>query len=482
MPVLNKESLNPRLLNAEYAVRGMIPIRASEIEKELNAGSAKWPFKRIIYSNIGNPQALEQQPITYFREVLALLECTHLLKEENMATIAKLFPADVIAKAQDLHKNKVRLGAYSESQGIAFLRKMVADFITERDGHPTDIDNIFLTSGASEGVSNVLFALISNPNVGVMIPVPQYPLYSATITLFDGTAVPYYLEEEQGWDLNAKELARSLEAARKNGTDVRAIAIINPGNPTGQCLSKDSIAEIIKFAKKEKLVLLADEVYQTNSYLADRPFVSFKKVLLGMDAEYRDQELISFHSISKGMIGECGRRGGYMECVNINKDVKEQLLKRASISLCSNVSGQVLTGLMCRPPKAGEPSFTKYDEELRNVYESLKRRATRLADAFNAMPGVSCNKPEGAMYLFPQITLSAAAQAAAKENKLNPDAFYCLKLLEATGVCVVPGSGFGQKDGTFHFRCTFLPQEEFFGEFIDLFKNFQASWVEKYGL
>jgi aspartate/methionine/tyrosine aminotransferase len=270
-----------------------------------------------------------------------------------------------------------------------------------------------------------------------MIPVPQYPLYSATITLFDGTAVSYYLDEDKGWDLNAKELLASLEKARAKGTDVKAIAIINPGNPTGQCLSKESIVEIIKLAKRERLVILADEVYQTNAYLASRPFHSFKKVLFGMDAEFHDQELISFHSISKGMIGECGRRGGYMECVNIDKEVKEQLLKRASISLCSNVSGQILTGLMCRPPKAGEPSFALYDEELRNVYESLKRRATRLADAFNKMQGVRCNDPMGAMYLFPQITLSKAAQEAAHAAALAPDAFYCLRLLEATGVVCV---------------------------------------------
>lgn len=484
MSVLNVSTLNPRLLEAQYAVRGEIPIEAGKIDKDLRDKSSKhtWPFKRIIYSNIGNPQALEQKPITYFRQVLALLECDYLLDDANRTRVSELFPKDVIDKALDLKANGVRMGAYSDSQGILYLRQMVAKFITERDGQATSPDNIFLTSGASEAVSNVLFSIISHSKVGVMIPVPQYPLYSATITLFDGAAVPYFLDEEKDWGLDSLSLSEAVTKARKEGTDVRAIAIINPGNPTGQCLSREAIEEIIRFAHKEKLVILADEVYQTNAYLVDRPFFSFKKVLLGMGETYKNQELVSFHSISKGMVGECGRRGGYMELVNIDEGVKGQLLKRASISLCSNVSGQVLTGLMCQPPRKGEASFETYERELENIFSSLKRRASRLADAFNAMEGVSCNQPMGAMYLFPQIRLSSKAQKAAEAEGRAADAFYCLSLLRKTGVCVVPGSGFGQKKDTFHFRCTFLPQEEFFDDFIALFRNFQAEWVKEYGL
>lgn len=159
------------------------------------------------------------------------------------------------------------------------------------------------------------------------------------------------------------ELTQRLKEARQNGTEVRAIAVINPGNPTGQVLTESSIRDILSFAHREGLVVLADEVYQANIYKPELPFVSFKKVLKSMP-ECRDSlELASFHSLSKGVLGECGRRGGYMELVNFDKSVREQLLKRASINLCSNVAAQVMVGMMCRPPKAGEPSYELYKKE-----------------------------------------------------------------------------------------------------------------------
>jgi alanine transaminase len=113
-----------------------------------------------------------------------------------------------------------------------------------------------------------------------MIPIPQYPLYTATLSLVNGRAVPYYLEEEKDWGLDIKQLHSSLVIARQAGTDVRALVIINPGNPTGQCLTEANMREIIDFCHQERLVLLADEVYQTNIYMPEqRPFHSFKKVL-----------------------------------------------------------------------------------------------------------------------------------------------------------------------------------------------------------
>ena len=107
--------------------------------------------------------------------------------------------------------------------------------------------------------------------------------------------------------------------ARDAGTDVRAICVINPGNPTGQCLSSENIGEIIRFAHRNRLVILADEVYQTNVYDSKLPFTSFKKVLMELGLE--DVELFSFHSVSKGVVGECGRRGGYFECQGVDQGV-----------------------------------------------------------------------------------------------------------------------------------------------------------------
>jgi alanine transaminase len=151
---------------------------------------------------------------------------------------------------------------------------------TERDGYDSDPENIFLTAGASQGVQFILQCLIQSPKVGVMIPIPQYPLYTATLALCNGRPVPYYLDEQSGWGLSVKELERSLAEARKQGTDVRALCVINPGNPTGNCLDESNIRDIIQFCVDKRLVLLADEVYQTNTYRSEqKPFHSFKRVV-----------------------------------------------------------------------------------------------------------------------------------------------------------------------------------------------------------
>jgi aspartate/methionine/tyrosine aminotransferase len=114
---------------------------------------------------------------------------------------------------------------------------------------------------------------------------------------------------------------------------------------------------------------MADEVYQTNIYMPkQRPFYSFKKVLRDMGREYEDFELISFHSVSKGMVGECGRRGGYFELAGIDIDVVAQIYKSVSITLCPNVQGQIMVELMVNPPKEGEPSYELYTKEISDIY------------------------------------------------------------------------------------------------------------------
>jgi len=115
---------------------------------------------------------------------------------------------------------------------------------------------------------------------------------------------------------------------------------------------------------------------------------------------------------------------------------------------------------MVRPPVPGCESYELYKRETDRIYESLKRRALRLVAALNALDGISCQRADGAMYVFPAVDLPRKAVAEAKRRDVAPDVMYCMELLMATGICVVPGSGFGQADGTFHFRSTFLPLED----------------------
>lgn len=128
----------------------------------------------------------------------------------------------------------------------------------------------------------------------------------------------------------------------------------------------------------------------------------------------------------------------------------------------------------------GDPSYKQFKQEQEEILESLKRRSKKLVNALNKLEGVTCNEAEGALYAFPQIRLSDKAVQAAKEAGRNPENFYCLKLLEEAGICVVPGGGFGEKEGTYHFRTTFLPHEQDIDSVIERMSNFHASFMDRY--
>jgi alanine transaminase len=469
--MISLKELNPNLLTAEYAVRGPIVIRAQELEKH---------GKKIIYCNIGNPQALKQKPLSYIRQVISLLEYPELL---NNPEAIKNYPSDIIERAKKInHQLPHGTGAYTQSAGIPFVRQAVAEFITKRDGIPADENHIILTDGASKGVQAALTALLKKRNDGFMIPIPQYPLYSATIELYGGSRIGYYLDENNSWQLNEEILTESIEKAKVKGINPIAICVINPGNPTGAVLSYTNIVMIINFAKKHKLSIIADEVYQENIYLEGTTFHSFAKVMHELNE--KDITLFSFHSVSKGFIGECGHRGGYMETRNIPDEVMAQFIKLQSISLCANVDGQLVTYLMVTPPQKGEESYDTYIKERDGILNDLKTKSRILGEGLNKINGMKAGIPQGAMYAFVKFELPHTENAdemspekrLAYESKRDND--YCLALLEETGICVVPGSGFGQQPGTLHFRTTFLPPKDEIEELVVKLKEFHEKYVK----
>jgi len=439
------------VLETEYAVRGPIVARAQELERS---------GRPIIYCNIGNPQALGQTPLSWTRRLLALCEYPGLATQAPGA-----FPADAIEAAKALlNGTKHGLGAYSESKGLKFVRDAVAAFISRRDGIAADPDSIYLTDGASKGVQAALRLLIAAPSDGIMIPIPQYPLYSATITMYEGKQVGYYLDEENDWALSRELLEDALAKAAKAGTKTKAIVVINPGNPTGSVLKAANVKMVIRFAKDHGLAILADEVYQDNIYRDGESFESFAKAMTELGET--DVSLFSFHSTSKGFLGECGHRGGYMEVRNVLPDVMAQILKMQSVSLCSNLSGQVAMYSLVAPPPVGGPSRAEYDHERGAILGELKARAKLLADGLNKIPGFRCNEVAGAMYAFPRFELPTG----------KTDEQWCMALLEKTGVCVVPGSGFNQLPGTAHFRTTILPPRDQLAEVVKLIAAFHAEY------
>ncbi|GAA5921031.1 hypothetical protein JCM3775_004060 [Rhodotorula graminis] len=476
--VLTPATINKSVLEAQYAVRGAIPLRAEELREELDSKGkdAGLPFDEIVSCNIGNPQQLDQKPLTFLRQISALTEYPDLISHPLSKDI---FPSDALERARSLLEEIGSTGAYSHSMGVPSIRKRVAKFIADRDGHAADPSKIYLTAGASAGVSNLLQLLISSPLDGVLIPIPQYPLYTAALALNAARPVPYFLNESAEWGLDIADVEKNIDKARHEGTNVKAMVVINPGNPTGNCLSLENMEDIVRVCYEHGLVLMADEVYQDNIYHPNRPFTSFKKVLKGMGAPYADNvELVSFHSISKGQTGECGRRGGYFEICNFSPEAEEQVYKLASIQLCPSLGGQIGVDVLVAPPQEGDPSYAQWREEKDGIARTLKHRSEVLVEAFRELEGVSCNEAEGAMYLFPTISLPPKAIAAAKAAGQSPDAFYSLRLLEATGICVVPGSGFGQQPGTWHFRTTFLaPGTE---DYVRRLKKFHEEFMQEH--
>ncbi|KAL0222615.1 hypothetical protein RCL1_002469 [Eukaryota sp. TZLM3-RCL] len=469
----SSQEVNPRLVEAQYAVRGAIVIRAGDIDAEMKKGQTSYPFDNIVYLNIGNPMQLMQKPLTFPRQVLSLFANPQLMDDHP-----EIYPIDVVKRARKITSSIPGYnGAYSHSQGHAAIRTSVQNFIKKRDDVEIPLEDVYLTDGASQGVSNILRLLIRDENDGILIPIPQYPLYSATITLCGGQIVPYYLEESLVWGLNIESLQRSFDEATAKGIKIRAIAVINPGNPTGSILTREQVSGLLKFAEQHNIVVMADEVYQENVY-TDVPFVSFLRVA---HEENINVELASFHSCSKGFLGECGLRGGFFVLKNWTDVAKGLLYKLASIGLCPNVMGQVMVETMVNPPQEGDASYETYNKEKTDSLESLKRRAYKTSQMMNQLPNVSCQPVQGALYAFPCIQLPPKAVEAARAVGKAPDVFYCMQMLEEAGLCVVPGTGFGMPDNnSYFFRTSILPREEVFDDVMNRFAAFHQSFIARY--
>lgn len=474
--LLELDNINQNIRKLEYAVRGPLVIRAGQINKELSSGVKK-PFSSVISANIGDCQAMNQKPITFFRQMIACATDTRLLSSPDV-------PNDVKERVQEIlsYCGGKSVGAYSDSCGIEVIRKHIAQYIEDRDeGVEANWQNIFLCTGASQGVKNILSLLNHSRKpgkpVGVMIPIPQYPLYSATLCEYGMHQVNYYLDENANWRLNVDELKIAFES-NKDKCDIKALVVINPGNPTGSVLSEQNIIEVLDFANEHNLMVMADEVYQHNVYDPESKFFSFKKVM--RQKTKHKLELASMMSASKGFMGECGLRGGYCEITNFNDDVRAILYKGLSSWLCSSILGQITMDCVINPPKPGEESYELFDKEKNQVLADLKRKAKLVVDTFNSVEGVKTNQVAGAMYAFPMILLPQRAIQEAKSLNYEPDFYYALQFLENYGVCVVPGSGFGQQPGTYHFRTTILPQPSVFEDMMDRFRNFHTQFLQKF--
>lgn len=474
--ILTEDTINQNLRHMEFPWPSPVVSRGNEIEKEITMGK-KFPFDQVIHAHAGDPQGMGQKPMTFFQQMVSLCINPSLLESDA-------FPSDVKERALTILQNcrGQSIGSYSDCTGMTIVRQQVAKFIQERDGVPSDFENIFLSSGATDALRVVLYLFnncTSGKPPGVMIPMPQYPLFSSTVHEYGMYQINYYLDEENQWALDVDELRKAIKESRPF-CNPKVLVIINPGNPSGFVLSRTDIENIVKFAYEENLFIVADEVYQYNVYDIDLQFVSFKKIMYEMGPPYNSMELASFMSGSKGYMGECGARSGYCEIINLDANVKEMLLTLLSARLCPTLLGQIIMYCITNPPQVDEPSHQLFNEEKFSIIQSLKERAEYCYKMFNSVEGLSCNKVVGAMYVYPRVELSKKAIDEARARNQSPDEFYAMEMLETAGICVIPGCLFGQKPLTYHFRLTFLPQMDKLKIIIERLLEFHVKFIEIY--
>uniref|UniRef100_A0AAY5F121 alanine transaminase n=1 Tax=Electrophorus electricus TaxID=8005 RepID=A0AAY5F121_ELEEL len=199
--------------------------------------------------------------------------------------------------------------------------------------------------------------------------------------------------------------------------------------------TKDSIKDVIRFAAEERLIIMADEVYQSCMIGEGMEFCSYKRALMEMGAPYSNMvELASINSISKGLMGECGLRGGYVELVNFDPSMKQNIFKLFSAMPCASLMGQIALHVMVDPPRPGQPSYP--------LYTNVRLEGFSLVltlGVLNSLPAITWQPVMGGMFAFPRVSFSQRGQ--------EPDVMYCLRLLEDEGLCFLPGYELGMTEG-----------------------------------
>ena len=331
---------------------------------------------------------------------------------------------------QDVVRNMSQASGYTESQGFFAPRKSIMHYSQEKQIKDVDVDDIIIGNGVSELIVMAMQGLINNEDE-VLIPMPDYPLWTAAVRLAGGRPVHYICDEKQKWypDLN--------DIKSKVTSKTKAILVINPNNPTGSLYPDEILQGVIQIAREKNLIVMADEIYDKVLYDGN------KHTSIASLAD--DIVFLTFNGLSKNYRA-CGYRAGWLVLSGDKKnasDYLEGLNMLASMRLCSNVPGQ----LAIQTALGGYQSIN----DLVAPEGRLARQRDLAYDLVSQIPGVSCVKPDAAMYLFPRLD--------PKKYKIDNDQELILKILIDTKVLLVQGSGFNWVDNN-HFRVVFLPDED----------------------
>lgn len=398
-----------KLANVLYDIRGPIMDAARQMEEEGH---------KIIKLNIG-----------------------------NLAVFGFDAPEEI---QQDMARNLPNSAGYSDSKGIFGARKAVMHYTQQQGIKGVTLDDIYLGNGASELIAMATNALLDDGDE-LLLPSPDYPLWTACTTLSGGTAVHYACDESNGWMPDLDDLRRKITPRTKG------IVVINPNNPTGALYSDELLKEIVAIARQHGLVILADEVYDKVLY------DDVKHTAIASLSE--DVLTLTFNSLSKSY-RSCGYRAGWMVVSGDKKagaDYIEGLTMLSNMRLCANVPGQwaIQTAL------GGYQSIN----ELIAPGGRLRRQRDLAYEMITAIPGVSCVKPQAALYMFPKLD--------PKVYPIQDDRQFFLEVLQQTRVMLVQGSGFNYPDNQ-HFRIVFLPHEDDLREAINRIAKFLESYRKRH--
>jgi len=402
---LNPVRKSSKLANVCYDIRGPVMARAQQMEEEGH---------RIIKLNIGNP-----------------------------APFGFEAPEEIM---QDVILNLGNASGYSDSKGLFSARKAIMHYTQTKGIRGVKIDDIYIGNGVSELIVMAMQALLDNDDE-VLVPAPDYPLWTAAVTLAGGTARHYVCDEQSGWFPDIEDIRSKINAK------TRAIVLINPNNPTGAVYPKEVLEQVIQVAREHQLIIYADEIYDK---------VLYDGVEHTSIASLADDVLfVTFGGLSKNYRA-AGYRAGWLIVSGDKRharDYIEGLTMLASMRLCSNVPAQhaIQTAL------GGYQSIN----DLVTAGGRLLRQRDLAYDMLTSIPGVSCVKPQGALYMFPRLDPAI--------YPIEDDRQFILELLEEERVLVVQGSGFNWIASD-HIRLVFLPNVDDLTEAIQRIARFLEQY------
>jgi alanine-synthesizing transaminase len=352
---------------------------------------------------------------------------------------------------QDMIRNLPNSSGYSDSKGIFSARKAVMHETQKQGIAGVGLDDIYLGNGASELISMATMALLDDGDE-VLVPSPDYPLWTAAVSLAGGRPVHYVCDEAQGWMPSLEDIRAKITPRTKG------LVVINPNNPTGALYSDELLQALVNLAREHGLVLLADEVYDKVLY-EDAKHTAIASLS-------SDVLTITFNSLSKSYRA-CGYRAGWMVVSGdkrLARDYLEGVNMLANMKLGSNVPGQyaIQTAL------GGYQSIN----DLVKPGGRLRRQRDLAYELITAIPGVSCVKPKAALYMFPKLDPVM--------YPIEDDRQFFMEVLKATRVMLVQGSGFNFPDQQ-HFRIVFLPHEADLREAVERLAQFLANWRVRHG-